>query len=296
MRVFRERRPHLACEFSSTQIVAARASESGLVDKTIVRALDPGVITPDLLGTNIQARDAVRTALQEAVDALDGRDQDMALILPDACCRVVLIDLDVLPEKSGEADVLVRFRLQKSLPFEIEKARVAWQVQNRTGKTTVLAAATLGSVLEEYESVIREAGCSPGLVLPSILASLRQVDARVPTLVVKADPETTSVGIVNQAAVLLLRVLGRQPGSQPEGTQIADQVYPSMVFFEDAYGTKIKKILVGGVGASEELKSALEQASGVSPQELVEDRWLDATCESERSLLGAVGGALVPTA
>ncbi len=261
-----------------------------------MRALEPGVIAPDLLGTNIQARDAVRTALQEAVDGLDGRNQDVALILPDACCRVVLIDLDVLPDRPKEAEVLVRFRLQKSLPFDVEKARVAWQAQRSNGKTTVLAATTLGTVLEEYESMIREVGCSPGLVLPSILASLRQVDASVPTLVIKANHATTSVGIVDHAAVLLIRILDRRPGQRPEGAQIADDAYPSLVFFEDAYGTKIQKILASGVASFDELNSALEPASGIGAQELVEDRWLDASCKSQRSLLGAVGGALVPAA
>jgi type IV pilus assembly protein PilM len=274
----------------------AHATESGVVDKMIVRELKAGAIAPDLLVMNIQARDAVRTALQEAVDALGGRNQDMALILPDAGCRVVLIDLDVLPEKPAEADVLVRFRLQKSLPFDVAKAGVAWQAQVRNGKTTVLAAATLGTVLEEYESMVRQVGCSPGLVLPSILASLRQVDASVPTLVIKADRATTSVGVVNQAAVLLIRILDRLPGQRGEGASIADQVYPSLVFFEDAYGTKIQKILVSGVAAFDELNSALEQASGLTAKELVEDKWLDEACRSQRSLLGAVGGALVRAA
>ena len=207
MRIFKDRRPSIACEFSSTQLVAARAAANGSVGAPVVCALPPGTLTPDLLATNIPGRDAVRTALESARPKLGGRDREIAAILPDASFRMTLLELDVLPERREEADTLIRLRLRKSLPFDVGKARVSWQAQKVNGKTTVLAAAVLTAVLEEYESVVREAGYSPGLVLPSVLASLRAVDASVPTLLIKADPTTTGIAIVNSLAVVLVRIL-----------------------------------------------------------------------------------------
>src|SRR5215831_11831329 len=94
----RERRPRIACEFTSTHIVAARVAASGVIDIATVCPLQSGALAPALTGTNILERDAVRAAAQNAIASL-GRDREVAAILPDACCRVVLIDLDALPEK-----------------------------------------------------------------------------------------------------------------------------------------------------------------------------------------------------
>ncbi len=262
-----------------------------MIDLSSLRSLQPGALAPGLVETNILDREAVRTALQDVLAVLGGRRRDVAAILPDACCRVVLIDLDVLPESPDEADALIRYRLKKSLPFDVEKARVSWQVQHINGKISVLAAVTLTSLLEEYESVVREAGCSPGLVLPSILASLRQVDAAVPTLLLKVNDATTSVAIMKDAAVVLVRVLDRVPGQRSEGAQLADDAYPSLMFFQDVYGSRVQRILVSGVTVSAELHSAFEESTGVRAQQLVGAERLGGA-DHEPSVLGAVAGAL----
>jgi type IV pilus assembly protein PilM len=293
MRIFKDRRPHIACEFSSAELVAARAAANGSLGAPVVCALPPGALTPDLLATNIPDRDAVRTALESAREKLGGRDREMAVILPDASCRIGLIELDVLPEKHEEADALVRLRLRKSLPFDVGKARVCWQAQKANGKTTVLAAATLTAVLEEYESVVREAGFGPGLVLPSVLASLRMVDASVSTLLIKVDATTTGIAVVNSLAVVLVRILQVTSGQRLKGSRLAGEIHSSLMFLQDAYGTKVEKIVVSGAISLDELNKVLEASSGVQAQELVGAKQLDTASPSPPSVLGALSGALV---
>ena len=46
----------------------------------------------------------------------------------------------------------------------------------RTDGVRVVAAVTPKTVLEEYESVVRDAGYNPGAVLPSMIAALGVVD------------------------------------------------------------------------------------------------------------------------
>lgn len=291
MMILKDRRPRVACEFSSTQVVAARLGESGVVDSFSARALPPGALVPALMGVNVTAREAVRTAIQDTVAEL-GCGRDVTAILPDASCRVILIDLEVLPDRPGEADAFVRLRLRRSLPFDIEKACVSWQAQGVNGKTNVLAAVTQNAVLEEYESVVREAGCNPGFVLPSILATLGLVDATVPTLLIKIDPATISLAVVNNLAVLLLRILDRAPDEPAAGTQLLAAVHHSLAFCQDAHGTKVQGILVSSVTPLEELSSLLEESTGVRPQALVYPAGLQAACGSQDAMLGAVAGAL----
>src|SRR5260370_17861479 len=165
MVILKDRRPRVACEFSPTQVVAARLGESGVVDSFSAGAVAPGAGGAALMGVNVSAREAVRTAIQDTVAEL-GCGRDVTAILPDASCRVILIDLEVLPDRPGEADAFVRLRLRRSLPFDIEKACVSWQAQGVNGKTNVLASGNQSAGLEAYGSVVREGGCDPVFVLP----------------------------------------------------------------------------------------------------------------------------------
>src|SRR5260370_25119820 len=136
MVIVKDRRPRVACEFSPTQVVAARLGESGVVDSFSVRALPPGALVPALMGVNVTARAAVRTAIQDTVAEL-GCGRDVTAILPDASCRVILIDLEVLPDRPGEAEPFVCLRLRRWRPFDIEKACGSWHGKGGNGKTNV---------------------------------------------------------------------------------------------------------------------------------------------------------------
>ncbi|MFB3916557.1 MAG: type IV pilus biogenesis protein PilM [Terriglobales bacterium] len=289
------RRIHVACEFSPERVVAARAADSGdIVELCTAQNLPAGSIVPSLTGDNVAKRDEVRDALRYSLEALGSRSRDIIAVLPDAACRVALLDFDSLPGKPQEAEGVIRFRLKKSLPFDVDRARVSYQVQSENGKLNVIATIALTSVIEEYESVLREAGYNPGVVLPSMLAALGQVDASHPTLVIKVDALTTSVAIVDRDQLLLTRTLENPAGINVDGEQLAEDIYPSLVFFQDTYGLKIDTVLVGGLASLDRLSSTLRAQGGMRVQELVSVTRLPmAAPGAPRPFLAGVVGALV---
>ena len=111
----------------------------------------------------------------------------------------------------------------------------------------VVAAVALGSVIEDYEAAFRDAGFNPGVVLPSMLAALGAADAKRPTLVVKVDAHTTSIAILNEDQLQLFRTLENTRGVTITGEQLAEEVYPSVVFFQDTYHLNIEQIYVAGL-------------------------------------------------
>jgi len=291
---FKARRLTLACDLAVDRIVAARFNE-GLVDMTATRSIGAGAIVPSLTGQNIVMRDVVRTGVQEAMAGLGSRARDVILVVPDAACRVVLLEFDTLPPKPEEAEAVVRFRLKKSLPFEVDRSRVSFQTNSlHDGKISVTAAVIFNAVLEEYESVVRGAGYLPGVVMPAMIAALGQVDASIPTLVIKLDQLTTSVAIVDSNRLALIRTLDNPAGTRPESQQLAEDIYPSLVFYQDTYGTKVEKILIHGAASLPELSQAIEEFTGVRAQEMVRGEHLGAALSGDRSTLGAVVGALAP--
>ncbi|HSB75780.1 MAG TPA: hypothetical protein VLC12_09030, partial [Terriglobales bacterium] len=224
-------RPQIACEITAHAVVAARARAQGHgLETYTAKSLPEGAVTPDLTEANVLRGDSLREAIKTALEEVGGRGRDVVTIIPDAAVRVVLLDFETLPEKREEAEAVVRFRLKKSLPFDVDKARLSYQVQpGGSGKgLQVIAAVGLASVLDEYEAAFRESGYVPGVVLPSMLAALGAVDAARPTLVVKVDPFTISIAILEKQQLLLFRTLENSRGLAITGEQLAEDVYPSV--------------------------------------------------------------------
>jgi len=190
-------------------------------------------------------------------------------VLPDAAVRVVLLDFDTLPDNRQEAESVVRFRLKKALPFDMDKARVSYHAQSSNNGLRLIAAVALTSVVEEYESAFREAGYSPGVVMPSTLAALGAADADRPTLVIKVDARTTSIAILDQQRLLLFRTLENTRGANITGEQLAEEVYPSVVFFQDTYHLDIEQIFVAGLPELGGAAPALTAQTGAEVRELV---------------------------
>jgi type IV pilus assembly protein PilM len=263
-------RPRLACEIAPDRVIAARAADSGQVLELCSTAeLAPGCVVPDLTEPNLRERTSVVNAVRESLTSVGGRSNDVVAILPDAAVRVVLLDFETLPANHAEADGVVRFRLRKSLPFDVDKAMVSYQAQVADSGTRVVAAVALNSVVQDYEAIFREAGFSPGVVLPSMLAALCAAPASQPTLVVKVDARTTSIAILNQEHLLLFRTLENARGVTISGEQLAEDVYPSVVFFQDTYTTNIEQIFVAGISDVAGAAPALHSQTGAEVKELV---------------------------
>jgi len=279
---FQSGKPKIACEIAADRVIAARVSDSRQVlDLCSTSELAPGCVVPDLTEENLRQRDAVVSALREVLGNVGSRSRDVTAVLPDAAVRVALLDFEALPLKREEAEGVVRFRLRKSLPFDVDKAKVSYQAQSVNGTVRVVAAVALNSVIEEYEAVIREAGFNPGIVLPSMLAALLGAPADRGTLVVKVDARTTSIALLDQQQLLLFRTLENARGVTISGEQLAEDVYPSVVFFQDTYNTNIEQIFVSGISDISSVAASLQSQTGAEVKELV-----------KASQLGLGGGSI----
>ncbi|MGB2606026.1 MAG: hypothetical protein WBC78_20645, partial [Candidatus Sulfotelmatobacter sp.] len=241
-------KPRLACEIAADRVLVGRLGEGGRsLEACAARELAPGSVVPDLVEGNLRQREAVREAVYETLSSVAGRTHDVIAVVPDAAVRVVLLEFDTLPSDSEEAASVVRFRMKKSLPFDVDKARVSYHAQKSNDGVRVVAAVALASVVEDYEVAFRDAGFSPGVVVPSMLAALGAAEGERPTLVVKVDARTTSIAILNAHQLQLFRTLENIRGVTITGDQLAEDIYPSVVFFQDTYHLNIEKIFVSGI-------------------------------------------------
>jgi type IV pilus assembly protein PilM len=289
-------KPKLACEIAADRVLAGRLGDDGSgLEACAARELAPGSVVPDLVENNLRQRDAVRQGIEDTLGMVAGRSHDVIAVVPDAAVRVMLVEFDSLPSDHDEALGVVRFRLKKSLPFDVEKAKVSYHAQKLKDEVRVVAAVALGSVMEDYEAAFRDAGFNPGVVLPSTLAAIGAASASRPTMVIKVDAHTTSIAILNQDQLQLFRTLENSRGVTITGEQLAEEVFPSVVFFQDTYHLDIQQIYVAGLPESGGAAPALKSQTGADVQELVSSAQLGTTSAGSvpRWRMAGVVGALI---
>jgi Tfp pilus assembly PilM family ATPase len=270
------RRPPLACEIAADRVLAGRASDAGrMVEVASARELAPGTVVPDLMEANLRDGAAVRQAIESALGSLGSRSRDVIAILPDTAVRVVLLDFETLPPKRDEAEAVVRFRLKKSLPFDPADAHVSYHAQTTRKGVQAVAAVVLKTVLEEYESAFRDAGYNPGVLMPSMLSAI-------------------GAAILDQEQLLLSRTLENVRGVTITGDQLSEEIYPSVVFFQDTYNLNIERVYIAGLPEAGIAATALKSISGAVVEELVTNSQIGSTTGTvPRWRMAGVVGALI---
>jgi type IV pilus assembly protein PilM len=237
--------------------------------------------------------DAVREAIAGAMSSIGGKGRDIVAILPDAAVRVLLVDFDTLPDNVDEASAIIRFRVKKSLPFDVDHAAISYHAQRTEGAVKVIAALSPRSVIDEYEAVIRDAGYEPGVIMPSILATLGIADAERPAMVVKVDPNTTTMAIVSRNELLLLRTLDHPGRTELSADELTNHVHPSIVFYEDTFSSKLENLFVTGMSNLNGLASGLATETGIRAEELGTPVSNSLGDNIPPTMLAPVAGALV---
>lgn len=303
-------RPRLACEIAPEGVSAARAlTADGPLESVSRVPLASGAVMPSLKPGNLADRVAVIAGIRRALESIDvrpnSRGAELTIIIPDAAVRVLLLDFDALPAKLTEALPIVRFRLKKLVPFEVDDAMVSYQVMSSSRTNVrVLAVAIPRDILVEYETAVREAGFEPGAVLPSTLAALAGVAAPEPSLVVNAGTTAVTTAITRDGVLLLHRSVDLQPApvgvdptfpaqlqqlSPEEIThEIAQAVSVAVAYFEDTLSTPPSTILSAGALSADALHHVVN-GNGYNDAQAVRIReLLDASSFSAGAVTGSI--------
>src|SRR5438309_2399070 len=119
--------PEFAFEISADGIVMSRTRPPAALRQAL---LPEGVIVPSPLKENVLDAALYAQAVAKLVPGGMSRGRrSAALILPDNSMRLAVIDFATLPEKQEERLALIKFRLRKTLPFDIDEAALSYYVQ-----------------------------------------------------------------------------------------------------------------------------------------------------------------------
>jgi type IV pilus assembly protein PilM len=209
--------------------------------------------------------------------------------------RVLMLDFDTLPAKAQEALPIVRFRLRKLMPFEVEDAAVSYQVMRQGAEHAhVLVTAMAGPVRAEYEGAVRAAGYEPGALLPSTLASLAALTTRDAALVVNRNGQWLTTAITAGDELLLHRTEELPADEESLKDELAQCVLVARAYFEDTLHAGPEVLYCIGAGGAQELERVLNGAveDGLSIRDLVAGPAMGVMGSMPKGLAAGVTGAL----
>lgn len=243
--------PPLAIEIGLDRVGGARWTRAGSVDSYGVEVLPPGALVPSAVETNIANIAALKTAVTAICSRLRAKDESVALILPDPVIRVFVQHFEDFPRSKAEADPMLRWKLKKSVPFEVDETLISYmrQAPREDGVDVVTALARL-RIVREYESLVESAGLHPGVVLSSSLAAIALVDERRPTLLARVSGPSLTTAIVREGVLCGYRCTELPArGADLTPHMLLEDIYPVAAYYQDTWQEGIQSVRVAGLGA-----------------------------------------------
>jgi len=259
--------PEFAFEISAKSIAMSRTRPPAVAQRI---PLPEGVVVPSPVKENITDSTAFADVVRRLVPNPSGHPL-CALILPDNAMRLSVLEFDNLPEKEEERAALVRFRLKKTVPFDVETASVAWFLQ--PGNKVVVALAPAGTIAQ-YEAPFRAAKLRPGVVMPAALAMLELLPPDGSFLVAHLHSYALTVLVVSNGILTLARSLELASHADSSADFIDEVVaglYATRIYVEDQGDKKPERLYLAGFGedtsrAESRLTAELDMPVEVVPQ------------------------------
>jgi type IV pilus assembly protein PilM len=243
-------RPPVAVELSPQGVLAAASPGVGKPPVYAFEPLPQGALLPGIGEQNLRAPELVANAMRVALGQVSPRTRAVTLVVPDTVVRVFVLDFDSLPSKAAEAIPVLRFRLRKMVPFDVEHAGVNYQILLETkSECKVLAAVIPGLILQEYEAAVRMAGYEPGAVLPTSLAALGAIDSADPVLIANLSALALTTAITHGQDLLLYRTLDLPEEPAQRLQEVQRGVSVAAAYFEDKLGARPRLLYYAGIGA-----------------------------------------------
>lgn len=262
------RRPRTAVELTPEGALAAALPGSGQQPVYAFAALPAGALVPGIAEPNLRMAEVVAEALRTALDAASPHSHSVTLIVPDNSVRVFMLDFDSLPDKPADALPVLRFRLRKMVPFDVEHAAVSYQRiahiaspgEAANGVIKVLAAILPGPILAEYEAAVRAADYEPGAVLPSSLAALSAQSSLEPILAANLSSSALTTTIASGEDLLLYRTIELPDDTAMRVSEVQRSVAVAAAYYEDKLGAPARQLHYSGAVDAGEFARAIQDA------------------------------------
>jgi hypothetical protein len=252
---FKPQAPQWSCELTHKHVIVAgvNSHRTKIVDR----------FGADLPDGNLEA---ARPVVRQLLSQLGFKGSEIAVVVPDDTARIAFVTAENLSKNPEEQQTFIRWKLKKSIPFDVDTAQVAYRIlgPNRSGSgVDMLVALSPRPVIEEYESLFDAMDIHAGLVLPSTLAALNLITVPAEdALFLKVAPDCVTTTIFQNRRVQFYR--------RVTDASLYDAVYPTILYYQDKLGgTTLGRLFVCGYDA--DLQTSLQEIEvklGLVPQRI----------------------------
>jgi type IV pilus assembly protein PilM len=242
-RLIKDPPPSHLFELSEAGVAFAQNLQTGF------QPFEPGTLVPSPVEDNVLRADAILMTIQKVAPARNAKKRrPAAVILPDYAARVSVLDFDSFPAAAEEQLSLVRFRVKKTIPFDIDSAAVSYFVQPSAAgqkKVEVLAVTVALEVIARYEALFRSAGYQPGVVTTSALAALNLYKGDGVSVLAKMSGRALTVAVLAGNSIKLFRCVSMDEASVDE---VLSVLHPTFAYVEDELKRPVGKLILCGIG------------------------------------------------
>lgn len=164
-----------------TCATTAGTAASPRVERVAQALFPPQTIQMSLREPNVLNTDAFVAGFKSACNQLLCKSTRVAVSLPDATSRIVLLDHEGRFKSHSEALDLIRWKLKKSIPFDSTDTLIDYQqlAIRENGDLALLVAMASRTVIAQYEDLITRAGFSPARIDCNTFNLCRLFDRRL---------------------------------------------------------------------------------------------------------------------
>ncbi len=211
---FEPRLPGIACEISRQFFSLARldSGRSRRVDGFALGNIPQGLVKPSLTEPSVRSIEELGKIIKATLFKAGVNTNRISLAIPDACARVAIHPFEALPSKQEEKTELLKWKLKKTIPYDIEDSHLSFVEQpTETGKNYVITVNIHKAVLAQFEEVFESLGIHVGFITLTtfaayeLLARQHQDEIQKSVLFVRVRSSNISSLIIQQEAVVFYR-------------------------------------------------------------------------------------------
>ena len=260
---FEPKLPPVALEIAPDCLAAVRVSVKAprSLERYAVMPLPAGLVVPSLVQPNISSAGEFLNIVRAALAKAEIKSNRISVAIPDASVKVTIHHLDKLPGNESERQQLLKWRLKKTIPFNVEDFQLAYLQQSaESGGSLVLTVNVHKEVQAQFESLFQSLGMHAGYITPSSFAAfelLSRLNGQSPCkslLFLKAGWGGITAVMSHQNAIAFFRHVGAAEASlhasatplpMDSAEELYNEIHPCLMYYQDKLEeTGVQRIFV----------------------------------------------------
>ena len=232
----------------------------------------PETLKVSFRGENVLNTVSFIAKIREAYLRLLVKTPRISVSLPDTVGHIVLLDLETRFRTKEEGADIIRWKLKKSLPYEISEMHLDYQVmqEKETGDISTMVSLVSRQVINQYENLLAEAGLQPNRIGFTTFNIHRFFSSRLENIdnaaLIIVHAHVLSILIFHNGVLDFYRAK-ELAGDFKEANRLFREISSTLVFYRDKHtGFSVNEVFfVVSHDEAEMMRVVIAEATGSEP-------------------------------